>query len=88
MSYSIVKGAKGTRYLKDGKFIAKAKIPEGVIQSLESGANGERLCLFCGKETKLYRILDSQPVYLCEEDYQNRNLGQVAQRKRELSAQA
>lgn len=84
--YQIVKGTRGTRYLKDGKFIAKDKIPEGVIQSLESGAKGDKLCLFCGKPSKLTRAYNAQPVYLCDEHYYDKTMGQIAQKARELNA--
>lgn len=87
MEYKLIKSSKGTRYMKDGKFVAKDKVPISVLERLgkEEQISTSKDCIFCGVPSKLTRLLNSQPLYLCNEHYYDSNvtLGKIAQRVRE-----
>lgn len=84
------------RYIKDKRFIAKANIPQDILDRLELGKDtpdiaeslnpAARICLFCGMGSKIPRLIHGKTVYLCEMHYHEKNMGQIAQRVRELSA--
>jgi hypothetical protein len=78
--YKAITGSKGTRYLKDGKLIAKSKIPEATLKALDEGDDKGKFCIFCGIPCKYERFINLQTVYVCEEHYQNKTVGQTAQR--------
>jgi Fe-S-cluster containining protein len=46
----------------------------------------DKSCIFCGTESKLTRMYQSKPVYLCDEHFHSTNLGQIAQHLREREA--
>ena len=93
--YKIIQnGDKGTRYMKDGKFIAKDKVPEDVRIKLDRGELNvpveeappvvrEKECIFCGAHTNLTRMVNLQTVALCEEHYYSETIGKVAQKLNE-----
>ncbi len=89
---------KGHRYFKDKRFIKKTDIPAEILEKLEIGKDipdeGEqlnsdaKLCLFCGVGCKLTRLVNNKVVYLCEEHYYDKNVGQIAQRVNQLQETA
>lgn len=93
--YTQVTSVKGDRYMKDKRFIAKAAVPPKILAKLEVGreVSDERVhvtppikkCIFCSKETKLSRIINSETIYLCENDYYSKTVGQVVQKVREFN---
>lgn len=75
-------------------FIAKKNIPANIFRELEAGKEavddeGMQLegnvkeCIFCGQVCKWSRIVNMQTIYLCEEHYYDKTIGQIAQRMRE-----
>jgi len=87
MSYKTIKGPRGSvRYMKDGKMISKNSIPQDILIKLEVGMNDvsnievENIhkCIFCGQVTKQYRLLDQQAIYICQDDYYDKTMGQIA----------
>lgn len=92
--YTKVTGLHGkTVYKKDHhKFIKTADIPGNVMLLLEDvdEVDDENMqltaplkkCVFCEAPTKLYRVVNSQSIAVCEEHYHNRTLGQLAQQVR------
>ncbi len=90
--YKTIEGKHGTRYLKDGRFVKKTDIPADILIKLGVGmtdineqaiGSNEHKCIFCGMATKEFRLLNSQPVYVCEEHYLTKTLGEIAQKERE-----
>lgn len=91
--YTIVSGMKGVRYQKDKRFIARDKIPPAILEKLNQDmpVSDEwrdvqpptKQCLYCLKEAKLSRVVNLQTVYLCDEDYYAKTIGQITQRIRE-----
>src|SRR4051812_25713924 len=85
---------RGKRYFKDGRFVKQDKIPLDVLSRLEPGKDvpdatealdpTTKLCVFCGMGTNINRMVNGQIVYLCEQHYYDSNIGQIAQRVREL----
>jgi hypothetical protein len=90
MSYTAVPGPGGSiRYKKNNRFVKKSDIPADILIKLEVGMTDIteqaiepeiHKCIFCNMVTKQYRLLNSKPVYLCEDDYYDKTLGQVAQK--------
>lgn len=86
--YRIVRGSKGVRYMKDGKLIAKAKVPAGVLEELDKAEVAEnkskaiKACLFCGSAGRFQRFVNLTNVDLCEDDYWNQNVGKIAEKLR------
>lgn len=81
--------------MKDKKFIKKSDIPEDILARLELGKDtpdeaeslnsNTKRCIFCHMGGCRYtKLIDGQVVYLCENDYYDKNMGHVAQRVREL----
>ena len=87
MTYKIIQGTKGQRYLKDGKLVSKDKIPEDVLASLVDD-KPVRTCAICGKVATKARLLNLQTIECCEEHY-TVTLGKLAEllRKKEENAQ-
>lgn len=90
--YTTVKGRNGVRYMKEGRFVKKDSIPADILIKLDVGmkveeaiAPTENKCIFCNMPTKEFRLLNSQPAYLCEEHYYEKTLGEVAKQVRENS---
>lgn len=75
--------------------VSRADVPADVLAELDAGKElaaaspskttiqPEKVCTFCGVGSKLSRILDTQTIYLCDEHYYSKNLGQIAQHVRE-----
>jgi hypothetical protein len=90
-TYTKVVGGDGTaRYKKNKiKFVKKIDVPLAVIEALktekevdDTGLNTTikfRKCICCDEHGKHERFLNGQTVYLCEEDYYSKSIGQVAQ---------
>lgn len=87
----------GLRYMKDKRFIAKGKIPTDLL--IEVNANvgkdvydaaskllfGIKECLFCGIGCKMTRSVNGEIVYMCDQHYYDTNIGQIAQKIREVT---
>lgn len=43
-----------------------------------------KACIFCGVHSRYTRFVNLQTIYVCDEDYQNQNIGKCAARLREL----
>jgi hypothetical protein len=81
----IVEGKAGIRYMRDGKFISKDKVTTEELNELyEQTKPDPKACLFCGKHSKLTRFVNMQTLFLCEEHYHDKNIGQIAQKLREI----
>lgn len=79
-----IEGKHGIRYIKDGQFIAKAKLTNEDLDELYEAAKPDpKGCLFCGIPSRLTRFLDMQTVYLCEEHYHAKSIGNIAHKLRE-----
>lgn len=75
------------------------ELPPVVLENFEAGedvveySEGDipvvtlnRECLFCGMGgCKLTKLLNGETLYLCEQHYYDKNLGQIAQKVREIS---
>lgn len=92
--YSKRPGIKGsTVYVKDKHLIKAVNVPGNVMTLLETQdvVDTENMileaplkrCIFCDAHTKMSRLINGQHVYVCENDYQDKTLGQVAQALRE-----
>lgn len=97
--YKLIKGPFGSyRILKDNKMIAKKNIPANIWSKLENMKIGESIsddgieltapiksCIFCGEDAKLARTINAQTIYLCDEHYYSKTVGQIVQHIRESS---
>ncbi len=81
-------------YRKNKRFVAKADIPALVFEALKvrnevddvevnSGAK-YRQCIFCDEHSKNQRLVNGLTVYLCDDHYYDKNIGQVAEQLRKL----
>lgn len=86
--YKVIQGSHGPRYMKDGKFVKKANIPPDTLIQLNVGMQDIdttpvepeiHKCVFCDQVTKRYRLLNQKNIYVCEEDYQDKTVGQTVQ---------
>lgn len=74
---------------KAGKLVKTTDVPSNIVDLLEhqdsiDDANLKlqspyRKCIFDGEYTKLYRMVNQQTLYVCEEHYQTMTIGQLAQ---------
>lgn len=87
--YKKVKGPhNNVRYSKNGIFISKDKIPISVLEELTRTNVVDvpiKECVFCGVGCKFTRLVNLQTVYLCDEHYYSKTIGQIAQQIRENS---
>lgn len=93
--YSTRPGLQGSLiFTKDRLAIKKEKVPANIVARLIDGEmdideasvkleGPARFCLFCKKLCKATRFVNGQTVYLCEEHYHSKNIGQIAQQLRE-----
>lgn len=99
MTYTTIPGPKGTvRYKKDARFVAKKDIPADILIKLGVGmtdineVDQEAIepdvhkCIFCGMATNQFRLFNSEPVYVCTDDYYDKSMGQLAQKVRNGNA--
>lgn len=93
--YKMIVAGKGFRYLKDNRFIPKATIPANIFVLLDEPNKviddstikleaPVRECIFCGVVCKKQRLVNGQTVAVCDDHYYSKNMGQTAQRIREL----
>lgn len=92
--YTIVAGPAGsTRFKYNNKFVKRENIPADILIKLGVGMDKieepvvqtvpeVHTCIFCGMGTNIFRLLNQQPVYLCNDDYYDRTMGQIAQKVR------
>lgn len=93
-NYKVVEGKKGTRYMKDGKFVASSTVPDSVKADLIGHIGSESVnqevdtkepvCLFCGQSATKQRLVSFQMVALCDEDYYDKNVGKIVGKLREV----
>lgn len=79
-------------YRRDGRICKTIEVPVNVVELLKTQEEvddeglpespGLRPCIFCGEHSKLQRMLNSQTVYLCNEHYYSKTIGQVAEKIR------
>ena len=74
MSYKIIKSSKGTRYMKNHRFVKKEDIPKFILD----GHNPEGDCIVCQEPGKHHRVITGMTVALCDNDYFNRTYGYIA----------
>lgn len=82
-----------TIFWRDKRPVKTLDVPSNIVDLLEHQDKVDdenlklespyRRCVFDGEYTKLYRIVNQQPVYICQEDFHEKTLGQIAQRVRE-----
>lgn len=74
------------------------RLPKEVREAFDSGKkeygelpappNSDKLspksCIFCRSYTKYTRFVNGQVVYICEEHYHSKNIGQIAQQLRSI----
>lgn len=97
--YSTRPGVKGsTIFLKDKVPFKKDSIPANIFQRLLDGEKDidesdtkiegpVKFCLFCKAPCKLTRFINMQTIYLCDEHYQNKNIGQIAHKMKETGSE-
>lgn len=95
--YKVRNGAKGRPlYYHNGKLVSPKVVPPAILLELATKNEFEdevpqvaetepRLCIFCGMGCKLQRIVNGHSAWLCEDHFYSTNLGQTAQRIRELA---
>ena len=86
--YKIVEGAKGKRYMKDGRFIKASDVPEEELKRLELNIpdtieGDNKKCIFCGMYSNLPRTVNGRTIYLCNEHFYSETIGKIAQKIRE-----
>lgn len=95
--YKALEGKNGNlRYWKDRRFIKKEDVPEEILEILTPGHDVDteagpvlapkKQCIFCGEDTNWVRVLNGQTIYICETDYYDKTMGQIAQRVNQLKA--
>lgn len=80
-------------YKMDRKFVSVKNIPANIVELLNTNKEVDdtdlppapmyRGCIFCDKHSKLQRTVNLQTVYLCDEHYYDKTIGQVAQQLNE-----
>lgn len=85
---------RGTpRYLgPNNKFVKAENVPEAVLIRLRqeefvdtTPVVVDKSCIFCGRgDCRQTRLVNTQTIYLCEEDYYDKTIGKVAQKLKEL----
>lgn len=90
MKYKVIELPKGgLRYFRDGKLVSKTTIPANVFAQLKPDEEFDdegivpeapvKTCIFCDAPTKISRLVNLQTVYICEEHYYDKTIGQIAQ---------
>lgn len=74
MSYKIIKSSKGTRYMKDGKFVKKEVVPQFILD----GHDPEGDCIECGIGGEHKRMILGIKVALCDIHYYSLTYGYIA----------
>lgn len=95
MSYKVIQGSHGPRYMKDGKFVKKVDIPADILVKLDVGMQEitpeepktEKVCAICGQFGKMEKFLNGKAIVLCEDHYYSNTTGKLVQliREKELS---
>lgn len=78
------------------RFVALKNVPPAIMDKFDVGKNEiddfgldlnapSKLCVFCGMASKYTKMINGQTIYLCDEHYYSKNLGQVAQRLKEVA---
>lgn len=62
------------RKIRDAELAEAAKVAPPPVKQ----------CIFDGKETKIHRVVNGETVYICDEHYYAKSLGQLAQGLREF----
>lgn len=88
--YTTIKGPRGgVRYKFGRKFVKTAEVPEDIRSKFEVNAVAEeaprKICIFCGGPGTYQRLINQQSIALCPDDYYDKNMGQIAQRLREMA---
>lgn len=93
--YSTRPGINGSRiYLKDKLPVKKTDIPANIFAELTAGKEAVddsvvqpqatvKFCVFCKAPCTLTRFVNMQTVYMCEQHYHDKTIGQVVQQLRE-----
>lgn len=95
MRYTKKTSIKGREmYYKENKLISVREIPQVVLNNMVEGTPYEYViegpqvidknCIFCGMYSNLQRLVSGKIVSICEEHYYSKNMGQTAQRMKEL----
>jgi len=84
----LLKGNK--RYMRDGKLIAKDKVPLDIVEKLnESNIVNEDVeiketsgkeCIFCGNYAKYSKFINMQTIAICVDHYHSKSTGQIVQK--------
>ena len=94
MSYKVIQGSRGPRYMKDNRFVKKLDIPADILIKLDVGMQElttednpltEKVCAVCGQWGKMSKFLNGNAIVLCEDHYYSLTTGQVVQKIRERS---
>jgi len=88
--YKVVTSPKGKRYLKDGRFIKFADVPDNILSQLRDHSTAEeepevhvKKCIFCGAFGRYTRFVNLQTIELCEEHYYSESVGKIVHKLKE-----
>jgi hypothetical protein len=99
-TYEIKYTANGmSNFFKDGERVKGKTLPEGLREKLietvdqsqivsddkEKNITTNKTCVFCQEYADSGKVLNAKVVPLCQEHYQTKTLGKIAQRVRELN---
>lgn len=74
-----------TMYYLDNKLTSKQKYEEWESGSVAvKEKTDEAACLFCGKEPSRTKFVNLKMVKLCEDHYQEKTTGEIAERMRNV----
>lgn len=100
-TYEIKYTANGMpNFFKNGDRVKGKTLPEGIREQLmletidedkiipddeNKNVITDKVCIFCQQYADSGKVLDAKVIPLCQEDYQTKTLGKIAQRVRELN---
>jgi hypothetical protein len=61
------------------------ELPKLDTHPIAVSAKSDRSCIFCGAYSKFTKLINSQTIYLCEQDYYDKNIGKITQKVNEVS---
>lgn len=87
--YKLIKSGNGFRYMLNGRLVKRDSIDPEIIVALHNLPDNPkpevRVCFFCGEGCKHSRFINLQTIYLCDDHYYSKTVGQIAQKMREDS---
>lgn len=81
-----------TIFWRDKRPVKTTEVPSNIVDLLEHQPEVDdellklespyRRCVFDGEYTKLSRVVNQQTIYICEKDFYDKTIGQIAQQVR------